>query len=84
MGRELDNSHVGRDVPWADSVDLDVLLAPFVAEGLGQLSERALGGSVRGNGEPALHVCRCKVQKDPGGEGNKRRYCQHALRGEDG
>ena len=50
-----EDAHVGGDIPRADPVHLDVVLAPLVAERLRQLPERALCGRVRGHGEPALH-----------------------------
>lgn len=48
------DAHVRCDVSRRDAVDLDILCAPFVAERFGELAHRALGRSVRGDGEPAL------------------------------
>ena len=69
-----DDAHVGRDVPGGDPVHLHVLPAPFVAERLGQLPERALGRGVRRHCEPALEVRRRgRVDADvAGGRGGER------------
>ena len=53
-GGEVWDSHVGGDVAGGDPVHLDVVLAPLVAEGLGQLAERTLRGRVGWHGETAL------------------------------
>ena len=54
--RRRGHVHVGRDVARDDAVHLDVLLAPLVAEGLGQLAERTLGRGVRRDREATLYM----------------------------
>ena len=46
--------HVCSDISRNDTVYLDVVLAPFVAERLGELTQSTLRGSVSRDGEPAL------------------------------
>ena len=46
--------HVRGDISSADAVNLHVVLTPFVAERLGELSDGAFGGRVRGDGQPTL------------------------------
>lgn len=48
--------HVGGDVSGADAVDLDVVRAPLVAEGLRELPKGALGGRIRRHSETALEA----------------------------
>lgn len=55
MWEEGDHVHVGGNIPRDYAIDLDVLLAPFVGEGLGELAEGTLGGCVRRNREASLN-----------------------------
>ena len=66
-----DDAHVGRDVPGGDPVHLHVLPAPFVAERLGQLPERALGRGVRRHCEPALKAWTCAWKRRSEVEGEE-------------
>ena len=76
---EVQDSHVSGDVAGGDPVYLDVVLAPLVAEGLGQLAERALRGCVRGHREPALQYNNCAMRVQNNNEAimkHKSGYCQ--------
>lgn len=48
------DAHVCSDVPRYDAVHLNVLLAPFVAERLRHLAQRAFRSGVRRNGQASL------------------------------
>lgn len=49
-----DSSHVCGDIARTDTVDLDVVLAPFIAEGFGQLAECPFCSGVRRDRETTL------------------------------
>lgn len=53
--------HVSGDIPRADAVYLDIVLAPFVGQSLGKLAKSAFGGGICRDGETTL-------------EGEKRAY----------
>lgn len=52
--KQIKDIHVGGDIPGDDAVDLHVLLAPFIAESLRELTQSALSGRIRGHSEAAL------------------------------
>jgi hypothetical protein len=51
--KEMD-AHISVDISGADSIDLHVVLAPFVAERLGELAESAFGCCIGWDCEAAL------------------------------
>lgn len=67
MGKEKGNTsrveclHVSGNVPRADTVHLDIVLAPFVGQSLGKLAKSTFGGGICRDGETPL-------------EGEKRAY----------
>ena len=52
--RNRRNAHIRGNVPGTDRVHLDVVLAPLVAESLGELAKGALGGCIRRDGDATL------------------------------
>lgn len=48
--------HICRDVPGTYRVHLDIVFAPFIAEGFGELCEATLGRCIGRNGNTALKV----------------------------
>lgn len=71
--------HVGGDVAGADGVDLDVVLAPLVAEGLCELSECAFRRRVRGHGEaPLEREERAEIDDLPAAKGHHVATCRLA------
>ena len=56
MNKGEANAHISSDVPRDDPVHLDVLLAPLVAERLGELPKCAFRRGVRGHGDPSLFL----------------------------
>ena len=53
-GRKPSHSHIGGDIARANAVNLNVVLAPLIAQGFRELTQRAFGCRVRWNGETAL------------------------------
>ena len=49
-----DNSHICGNVARAYTINLDVMLAPFIAEGFGQLPECSFGRGIRRDCEATL------------------------------
>jgi len=54
LEKERGHSHISSDIAWTNAVNLNVVLAPLIAQGFCKLTKGALGSGVGGNGDATL------------------------------
>jgi hypothetical protein len=51
---KAENSHIGLDISGTNAVDLNIILAPLIGQGFGELSEGTFRRSIGRNGQSPL------------------------------